>query len=119
MVITFLLFIHILGDVYGIILHRDKIGLYDDWFVEHVSVVNKESGDESAIAHFPLNRWLPPNKQMHFEKFDSQLPQIVKARNPGIAKQREDELKTKQEDFNYAPIGNVEGMPRSVSLKDF
>ena len=57
---------------------------------------------------------MPANKPMHFEKYDSQLPQIVKANNPGLYKQREDELKVKQQNFSYAPIGGVKGMPRSV-----
>lgn len=60
---------------------------------------------------------MPANKPMQFEKFDSQLPQVVKEKNPEMYKQREEELQGKQKSFNYAPIGNVEGMPRSVSYK--
>ena len=104
-----------IGDVQGIVLQRDKHGFYDDWFVEHISVAEKGKVDQSKIAHFPLNRWMPANKPMQFEKFDSQLPQVVKAKNPEMYKQREEELKGKREAFNYAPIGNVDGMPRSVS----
>eukprot|EP00111_Clytia_hemisphaerica_P017039 TCONS_00050503-protein len=99
------------GNLHAIILHRDKIGLYDDWFVEHVAVHHELEGK----IHFPLNRWMPANKPMHFEKYDSQLPQIVKANNPGLYKQREDELKVKQKNFHYAPIGGMKGMPRSVT----
>ena len=78
----------------------------------------KENGTETApIIHFPLNRWLPANKPMRFVKFDSQLPQIVKANDPTLHKQRQEELGVKQKGFDYAPIGNVEGMPRSVNIK--
>ena len=99
------------GKVQSIILHRDKLGFFDDWFVEHVSVSHTEEGE----VHFPLNRWMPPNKPMQFEKFDSTLPQYVKERNPGLYKQREEELEQKQKDFKFLPIGGVKGMPRSVS----
>lgn len=84
----------------------------------HVSVAEKGKVDQSGIAHFPLNRWMPANKPMQFEKFDSQLPQVVKKKNPKMYKQREEELKTKQEAFDYTPIGNIEGMPRSVSYSN-
>ena len=78
----------------------------------------KENGTETApIIHFPLNRWLPANKPMRFVKFDSQLPQIVKANDPTLHEQRQEELRVKQKGFDYAPIGNVEGMPRSVNIK--
>ena len=56
---------------------------------------------------------------MRFVKFDSQLPQIVKANDPALYKQRQEELRVKQKEFDYVPIGNVVGMPRSVNMKSF
>ena len=94
----------------SIVLHRDDCGINDSWFVEHVAVEH----DSEANVHFPLSRWLPPYKAMQFNKFDSQLPQMVKKNSPELYKQREAELEQKKKDFAYQPIGNIKGMPRTV-----
>ena len=79
--------------------------------MEHVAVEH----DTEGTAHFPLSRWLPANQPMHFTKFDSELPQIVKANDPALYEQRAKELEQKKKDFACAPLTNMTGMPRSVN----
>ncbi|XP_066922874.1 polyunsaturated fatty acid 5-lipoxygenase-like [Clytia hemisphaerica] len=98
------------GRVESIVLNRDDCGMNDSWFVEHVAVEH----DTEADVHFPLSRWLPPYKAMQFNKFDSQLPQMVKKNSPELYKQREAELEQKKKEFAYQPIGDIKGMPRTV-----
>ena len=95
-----------------IILHRDECGINDSWFVEHVAIMH----DDSRKAHFPLARWLPPNQPMQFVMYDSQLPQVVQAKNPAMYAQRVQELQQKQKDFACEPLLKIVGMPRTVSL---
>ena len=108
-------FIILTGHVEQIILNRNECGLNDSWFVEHVAIMH----DDSRKAHFPLARWLPPNKPMQFVMYDSQLPQVVQAKNPAMYAQRVLELQQKQEDFACEPLLNIVGMPRTVSLIAF
>ena len=99
------------GAIKSIKLHRDDAGFNDSWFVEHITVEHKDDGE----AHFPLSRWIPANEPMHFDKYDSELPQVVKNNNPDLYDQRSQELIRKQNDFAYTTIEGIEGMPRSVS----
>jgi len=99
------------GKLSSIRLHRCNAGIDDSWFVEHVSVDHRD-GDES---HFPLSRWIPANIPMHFDKYDSQLPQYVKKHQPKLYQQRVKELERKKIDFAYTPADGVKGMPRTVS----
>ena len=104
-------FFYISGRVESIILLRDDCGLLDSWYVEHVAIEH----DTEAKAHFPLSRWLPADTPMKFNKYDSELPQLVKKADPDLYKQRAAELERKKEDFAYGPVADIKGMPRSVS----
>ena len=104
-------FLYISGRVESIILQRNDCGWNDSWYVEHVAIEH----DNEVKVHFPLSRWLPADIPMKFNKFDSQLPQFVKRTDPDLYKQRAAELDRKKKDFAYGPIGNIKGMPRSVS----
>ena len=93
-------------------LHRDECGINDSWFVEHVTIDHE---DERHV-HFPLSRWLPPNQPMEFIKFDSDLPQVIKAKDPSLYEQRSKELDRKKTDFACEPLLKRVGMPRTVSF---
>jgi PLAT/LH2 domain. len=104
-------FLFLTGELKSIKLHRDNAGFNDSWFVEHIVIEHKDEGE----SHFPLSRWIPANQPMHFDKYDSQLPQFVKKNHPDLYKQRSEELDRKKKDFAYTTIEGVEGMPRTVS----
>lgn len=103
-------------------LHRDEYGINDSWFLEHVTITH--DGDERDV-HFPLSRWIPPNKPMKFLQYDSQLPQVAKANDPQLYEnQRLVELQEKRgecgdDGFKCAPLLNMAGMPRTVSHNVF
>ena len=53
---------------------------------------------------------------MKFNKFDSQLPQYVKEKDPELYKQREAELERKRKEFAYGPMAGKKGFTRTVSI---
>ncbi|KAJ8030541.1 Arachidonate 15-lipoxygenase B [Holothuria leucospilota] len=76
------------GRVIGIELWRDTAGLMDDWYVEWVTVTNIKTNDHSV---FPIHRWIPPNKKLRINEFDTFLPQ-----HDANWQQRIEELKEKK-----------------------
>lgn len=91
-------------EVQGIRLRRDEFGLYSDWYVETVEVINKKSGKKSV---FPVLRWIRPNVDIIFERYDTFLPQF----DPH-PEQRNAELQEKQKLYEFS---HLPGLPAGVS----
>ncbi|XP_061182688.1 polyunsaturated fatty acid 5-lipoxygenase-like [Saccostrea echinata] len=80
-------------EVTEIKLRRDKAGSFSDWFVEKIQVTNRTSG---YISVFPILRWIPPNVDLYFGRYDASLPQF----DPR-PEQRRAELQEKRQLYEY------------------
>lgn len=80
-------------EVTEIKLRRDQAGLFSDWFVDKIEVLNQESGIRSV---FPILRWIRPDVDLYFGKYDTFLPQY----DPR-PEQRNAELQEKQKLYEY------------------
>ena len=114
---TFMTFHKLIEKVVSIELWRDSTGFKDDWFVEHVSVKQLTKKDSTLrdkflpkhILHFPLNRWIHPDRKYVFDEFDSCLPQFDKR-----MEQRQLELEDKRKNYVFETVDT--GLPRRVSF---
>jgi arachidonate 5-lipoxygenase len=90
-------------EVQGIKLQRDEAGVFSDWFVEKVEVTSKKSGNTSI---FPVLRWIRPNTDVVFQRYDTSLPQF----DPN-SDQRNAELQEKKKLYEYS---HLPGLPAGV-----
>lgn len=74
-------------------LRRDTAGLFSDWLVDKVEVLNKNSKITSV---FPVFRWIRPNVDLYIGKYDTFLPQF----DPRL-QQRNAELQEKRTLYEY------------------
>lgn len=91
-------------DVTEIKIRRDQAGLFSDWYVEKIEVLNKRSGTASV---FPILRWIRPDVDLYVGKFDTFLPQFDPRRD-----QRNAELELKKTLYEYEE--KVPGLPVQV-----
>ncbi|XP_061182686.1 polyunsaturated fatty acid 5-lipoxygenase-like [Saccostrea echinata] len=80
-------------EVTEIKLRRDKAGSFSDWFVEKIQVTNWKSGYTSV---FPILRWIRPDVDLYFGRYDASLPQF----DPR-PEQRRAELYEKRQLYEY------------------
>lgn len=79
-------------EVTEIKIRRDQAGLFSDWYVEKIEVLNQRSGTASV---FPILRWIRPDVDLYIGKFDTFLPQFDPRRD-----QRNVELELKKTFMN-------------------
>nr|XP_011425972.2 allene oxide synthase-lipoxygenase protein isoform X1 [Crassostrea gigas]XP_019922364.2 allene oxide synthase-lipoxygenase protein isoform X1 [Crassostrea gigas] len=91
-------------EVTEIKLKRDQAGLFSDWFVDKIEVLNQKSGVTSV---FPILRWIRPDVDLYFGKYDTFLPQY----DPR-PEQRNAELQEKQKLYEYEE--KFSGLPVQV-----
>ena len=93
-------------DVTEIKIRRDQAGMFSDWYVEKIEVLNKRSGTASV---FPILRWIRPDVDLYVGKFDTFLPQFDPRRD-----QRNAELELKKTLYEYEE--KVPGLPVQVNF---
>ncbi|XP_078313312.1 allene oxide synthase-lipoxygenase protein-like [Crassostrea virginica] len=91
-------------DVTDIKLRRDTSGLFSDWYVEKIEVTNQKSGVTSV---FPILRWVRPDVDLYFGKYDTYLPQ-----SDPRPEQRNEELQRKRALYDYTE--KTPGLPVQI-----
>lgn len=94
-------------DVTDIKLRRDTSGLFSDWYVEKIEVTNQKSGVTSV---FPILRWVRPDVDLYFGKYDTYLPQ-----SDPRPEQRNEELQRKRALYDYTE--KTPGLPVQVPVQ--
>ena len=82
-----------ISEVLEIKIRRDKAGIFSDWFLEYIEVTNQKSG---IISVFPILRWIHPDVDLFFGKYDTFLPQ-----SDPRSEQRNAELRKKRTVYEY------------------
>lgn len=91
-------------EVTEIKLRRDAAGLFSDWYVDRVEVLNKNSKTTSV---FPVLRWIRSNVDLFIGIHDTFLPQF----DPRL-QQRNAELQEKRTLYEYEE--KIPGLPLQV-----
>uniref|UniRef100_A0A8W8HN90 Allene oxide synthase-lipoxygenase protein n=1 Tax=Magallana gigas TaxID=29159 RepID=A0A8W8HN90_MAGGI len=91
-------------EVAEIKLRRDTAGLFSDWYVDQVEVMNKNTKITSV---FPVLRWIRPNVDLFIARHDTFLPQF----DPR-PQQRNAELQEKRSLYEYEE--KIPGLPVQV-----
>lgn len=96
-------------EVTEIKLRRDQAGLFSEWFVDKIEVLNLKSGVASV---FPIIRWIRPGVDFYVGKYDTFLPQF----DPRL-EQRNAELQEKRKLYEYEE--KIPGLHVQVIYKDY
>lgn len=91
-------------EVTEIKIRRDQKGLFSDWYVEKIEVLNLRSATASV---FPILRWIRPDVDFYVGKYDTSLPQFDPRQD-----QRNAELIQKRTLYEYEE--KVPGLPVQI-----